>query len=122
MSKMQLQAKLVKKEQLKDDIFKFSVEAQEIVNIAKSGQFLEIRVTDQVEPFLRRPISIYNLDKENGILEFIFQVKGKGTKILAQKQEGELKQMTFICEKSVLCEAISNVSKATTTKSQRSNS
>ena len=81
MSKMQLQAKLVKKEQLKDDIFKFSVEAQEIVNIAKSGQFLEIRVTDQVEPFLRRPISIYNLDKENGILEFIFQVKGKGTKI-----------------------------------------
>ena len=40
MSKMQLQAKLVKKEQLKDDIFKFSVEAQEIVNIAKSGQFL----------------------------------------------------------------------------------
>ena len=90
MSKMQLQAKLVKKEQLKDDIFKFSVEAQEIVNIAKSGQFLEIRVTDQVEPFLRRTISIYNLDKENGILEFIFQVKGKGTKILAQKQEGEL--------------------------------
>ena len=90
MSKMQLQAKLVKKEQLKDDIFKFSVEAQEIVNIAKSGQFLEIRVTDQVEPFLRRPISIYNLDKESGILEFIFQVKGKGTKILAQKQEGEL--------------------------------
>ena len=32
---MQIQAKLVKKEQLKDDIFKFSVEAQEIVNIAK---------------------------------------------------------------------------------------
>ena len=90
MSKMQLQAKLVKKEQLKDDIFKFSVEAQEIVNIAKPGQFLEIRVTDQVEPFLRRPISIYNLNKENGSLEFIFQVKGKGTKILAQKQEGEL--------------------------------
>ena len=90
MSKMQLQAKLVKKEQLKDDIFKFSVEAQEIVNIAKPGQFLEIRVTDQAEPFLRRPISIYNLNKENGILEFIFQVKGKGTKILAQKQEGEL--------------------------------
>ena len=77
MSKMQLQAKLVKKEQLKDDIFKFSVEAQEIVNIAKSGQFLEIRVTDQVEPFLRRPISIYNLDKENGILEYLLLNLGR---------------------------------------------
>ena len=58
MSKMQLQAKLVNIEKLKEDIFKFSVEAKEIVEISKPGQFLEIRVTDQVEPFLRRPISI----------------------------------------------------------------
>lgn len=90
MPKMQLQAKLVKIEQLKDDIFKFSVEAKEIVDIAKPGQFLEIRVTDQVEPFLRRPISIYNMDKEKGLLEFIFQIKGKGTEILAKRQVGDL--------------------------------
>ena len=32
---------------------------------------------------------VYNIDKENGILEFIFQVKGKGTKILAKKEIGE---------------------------------
>ena len=89
MSKMQLQAKLVNIEKLKEDIFKFSVEAKEIVEISKPGQFLEIRVTDQVEPFLRRPISIYNLDRENGILEFIFQVKGRGTKILSQKRIGD---------------------------------
>lgn len=84
-----VKAKLVKKEALKDDIFKFSVEAKEIVSIAKPGNFMEIRVTDQVEPFLRRPISIFNIDKENGILEFIFQVKGKGTKILSNKEFGE---------------------------------
>lgn len=29
------------------------------------------------------------MDKENGILEFIFQVKGKGTKILSYKSIGE---------------------------------
>ena len=82
-------AKLIKKEQLKSDIFKYSVEAPEIVKDAKQGQFIEIRVSDNVEPFLRRPISIHNMDKENGILEFIFQVKGKGTKILSQKEEGD---------------------------------
>ena len=86
---VQLKAKLIKKEELKKDIFKFSVQAKEITDIAKPGNFIEIRVTDQVEPFLRRPISIYNLDKENGILEFIFQVKGKGTKILAKREEGQ---------------------------------
>ena len=82
-------AELVKKEQLKPDIYKFSVKAPSIVKEAKPGNFIEIRVTDQLDPFLRRPISIYNLDKENGILEFILQVKGKGTEILAKREEGK---------------------------------
>lgn len=82
-------AELVKKEQLKPDIYKFSVKAPSIVKEARPGNFIEIRVTDQLDPFLRRPISIYNLDKENGILEFIFQVKGKGTEILAKREEGK---------------------------------
>lgn len=51
------------------------------------GQFLNIRVSEEIEPLLRRPISIYNVEDEN--VEFIFQVKGKGTKILAQKEVGE---------------------------------
>ena len=82
---VQLQSKLIKKEQLKFDIFKFSLSAKEIVDVAKPGQFIEIRVTDVLDPFLRRPISIYNMDKENGILEIIFRVQGKGTEILSKK-------------------------------------
>ena len=82
-------AELVNKEQLKNDLFKFSIKAPNIVKNAKPGNFIEIRVSEQTEPFLRRPISIYNMDKENGILEFIFQVKGKGTKILSKKEVGE---------------------------------
>ena len=87
--KKQVLAELIAKEEIIKDIYKFSVKAEEIVNEAKPGNFIEIRVTDQTEPFLRRPISIYNMDKENGILEFIFQVKGKGTEILAKKEIGE---------------------------------
>ena len=83
-----LLAELVNKQQLKPDIFKFSVKAPNIVKNAKPGNFIEIRVSEQTEPFLRRPISIYNMDKENGVLEFIFQVKGKGTEILAKKEVG----------------------------------
>ena len=85
-----LLAELVKKEQLKQDIFKFSIKAPNIVKNSKPGNFIEIRITEQLDPFLRRPISIYNLDRENGILEFIFQVKGKGTEILSKKKVGDL--------------------------------
>lgn len=84
-----IKAKLVKKEQLKEDLYQFSLEAKDITDIAKPGHFVEIRVADSVEPLLRRPISIYNMDKEKGILELIFQVKGKGTAILANRKQGE---------------------------------
>lgn len=84
-----VKAKLVGKEQLKPDIFKFIVESKEIAEIAKPGQFLEIRITDTIEPLLRRPISIYQIRKKENIVEFIFQVKGKGTKLLTNKQVGD---------------------------------
>ena len=82
-------ARLVKKEAIKSDIFKFSIHVPEIVDITKPGQFIEIQVSDENEPFLRRPISVYNVDREKALLEFIFEVRGKGTKILANKQEGD---------------------------------
>ncbi len=80
---------IVAKEQLKNDIFKFAILSEEMAKVALPGQFLEIRVKDDIEPFLRRPISIHKIDKEKNELEFIFQVKGKGTEILAQKQVGD---------------------------------
>ena len=81
---------LIKKEQIKSDIYKYSVKSDKMANQAKPGQFLEIRVTDSIEPFLRRPISIHNVKKDEGIIEFIFQVKGKGTELLSERKEGEL--------------------------------
>ena len=87
--KINCKSEIVKIEKLKEDLYKFSIKAEEVVESAKPGQFIEVRVVDGIEPLLRRPISIYNLDKENGILEFIFQVKGKGTTLLAERKEGE---------------------------------
>lgn len=80
---------LVKKEKLTEGIFKYSVKTPEIANTAKAGQFLEIKVSKQTEPFLRRPISIYNIDKNEGIVEFAFQVKGRGTTLLSEFEVGD---------------------------------
>lgn len=80
---------IVTKEQIKGDIFKIAVRSEKMSSVALPGQFLEIRVKDDIEPFLRRPISIYKIDKVKNELEFIFQVKGKGTKILSMKEVGD---------------------------------
>lgn len=82
--------KLISKEKIANYIFKFSVLSEQMAKKAIPGQFLEIKVSETLDPFLRRPISIYNVDKEKGILEFIFMVKGRGTELLAQKEPGDL--------------------------------
>ena len=73
----QIFAKLIKKEEVIKDIYKFSVKAPEIVELSKPGNFIEIRASEGIDPFLRRPISIYNLDKENGILEYLLLNQGR---------------------------------------------
>lgn len=84
-----VKAELVKKQIIKNDIIKFCVKSKDIADTGKPGNFLEIKVSDNIDPLLRRPISIYNIDKENEIIEFIFQVKGRGTQILSEKQVGD---------------------------------
>lgn len=82
--------KILRKEKLKMDILKFTCLAPEIVNDVFPGKFIEIRVSKTFESFLRRPISIYNADKTNNTIEFIVQVKGRGTEFLSEIEEGEM--------------------------------
>ena len=87
--KYKLNCEIIAIEKLIEGIYKFKIKAPQIAEIAKSGQFLEIQVSNTGEVFLRRPISIYNVEKEEGAVEFIFQVKGKGTEILSTKKVGD---------------------------------
>lgn len=86
---LKILSELLKKEMLVNGIYKYTVKAPEIANEAKAGQFLEIKVSETGEPFLRRPISIYNINKEVGEIEFIFQVKGRGTELLSEIEVGK---------------------------------
>ncbi len=55
---------------------------------ARPGQFLQIKVgLDTTDPLLRRPFSIAGLSRKKVIL--FYQIKGKGTSILARRLPGE---------------------------------
>ena len=77
--------RLIKKAEIVDGIFDFTVESKTIAAETQCGQFLHIKCGDK--SFLRRPISI--CDAENGQVRFIFEVKGEGTTELSQKNEGD---------------------------------
>ena len=77
--------KLIKKVEITEGIFDFTIESPEIAQKTECGQFLHI--TCGGSTFLRRPISICDVD-ENSV-RFIFEVKGEGTKELAKREVGE---------------------------------
>jgi len=57
------------------------------------GQFVEVRVDQAPNTFLRRPISVYNVDVEKNILWLYVQVVGEGTQTMYDYQIGDTVNM-----------------------------
>lgn len=57
------------------------------------GQFFHIRAIDAYFPLLRRPFSIYRINENDNTLEFLYLVKGEGTRKLAERKPGEFLDM-----------------------------
>lgn len=67
------------------DVVSITMEAGELAEAAKAGQFVNIKCGEGL--LLRRPISI--CDVNGTLLTVVFQVKGEGTTWLSQCQAGE---------------------------------
>lgn len=77
-------AKITKKDKLTNDVYEFTLEFK---NNAVPGQFINIKTGDN-SLLLRRPISIKS-SNENEIV-ITFRVVGAGTKILSEKNVGDV--------------------------------
>lgn len=56
-----------------------------------AGQFFQLAcpITDNAAPFLRRPMSVYGIGPEENRMEFLYHVKGVGTRALARLAAGD---------------------------------
>lgn len=72
-------APIVRQEEIADDIYSMWIEAKDIAEHAKAGQFLSVYSNDGSR-LLPRPISICEIDREKGKLRLVYRVVGKGTK------------------------------------------
>lgn len=78
---------ILSKKTLAKEIYDMTILCPEIAEIAKAGQFVNVKVNGFT---LRRPISICSIDREKGTLRIVFEVRGEGTKEMSQLAEGEL--------------------------------
>ncbi len=67
--------------------YKMALEIPDIARVVSPGQFLHIRCTNGHEPLLRRPFSVYRVNKK--VIEILYKVIGKGTTILSERCKGE---------------------------------
>ncbi|HKM32223.1 MAG TPA: dihydroorotate dehydrogenase electron transfer subunit [Oscillospiraceae bacterium] len=66
--------------QIANGVYDMTVFCPEVASIAKPGQFVHIKI----EGFtLRRPMSICTINKENGTIRIVFEIRGQGTEKLA---------------------------------------
>lgn len=80
--------RIVSQREIAPRIFEM-VLAGEMVDEMKAGQFLHLRVPDPSK-LLRRPISISQIDRENGEATIIYRVEREGTAILSRLQAGDI--------------------------------
>ncbi len=78
--------RILTKRQLTTDVFDITVDAGELAQQARPGQFAQFFVPGKT---LRRPISICGIDRAAQTLRFVFQIRGEGTAQLAALEEGE---------------------------------
>lgn len=76
-------------EKVSDRYWHMVVDAAEIKEEIKPGQFFNIKCANESFPFLRRPFSIYRINKEEKTIEFLYLVKGLGTVRLTDIKAGD---------------------------------
>lgn len=73
---------------LNEDTFILVLHAPELPEI-KVGQFVNVKVENSPSTFLRRPISIHDVEPEKGLLYLLIKKNGKGTVQLSMLREGD---------------------------------
>ena len=86
--KVKLMAKVVSQEALTDDICSMWIQADTIAKAAKPGQFISVYTKDKSK-VLPRPISLCEVDKEQGRLRIVYRVVGAGTREFSAYQAGD---------------------------------
>ncbi len=78
--------KILKKENLNEQIFLMEIEAPAVAKKAKAGQFIILRMSEKDE---RVPFTIADFDAEKGSVTIIVQAVGKSTLALSEMEAGE---------------------------------
>jgi predicted ferric reductase len=87
--------KVIENKRLSDDFFVLVLSGSERLPELKPGQFAQVRVDGSPDTFLRRPISIHDVDFGTNTFKILIQVTGKGTQTLSRLKNGDFLNIIY---------------------------
>jgi dihydroorotate dehydrogenase electron transfer subunit len=87
--------KVIENKRLTHDFFVLELSGNEKIPDLRPGQFAQVKIDGSSETFLRRPISIHDVDYEKNSLRMLVQIAGKGTETLSKLNKGDLLNIVY---------------------------
>ncbi len=88
MAKVKMTGRIISQEKIAAEIYSMWIEAAEIAEQTRPGQFISVYCKDNSR-ILPRPISVCEIDKEKGALRIVYRIAGKGTDEFSHMQAGD---------------------------------
>lgn len=81
--------KVIKNKHLTSDIFTLDLLSSDNLPEIRPGQFVEVKIEGSSGTFLRRPLSVHDVDYNENTIKLLVQIAGKGTETLSKLAPGD---------------------------------
>ena len=89
MPKMTERTSIIENGVITEGVRRLRLAAPKIARIVQPGQFVHLRVSDTLDPLLRRPLSVAGADAAKGTIDIVYRIVGRGTEHLATRRPGD---------------------------------
>ena len=86
---------LIENRRVNEEYFILSLSGKQSLAEIGPGQFVQVRVDNAPNTFLRRPFSVYDVDYEKNILYLLIQIVGEGTRVLSGLKNEEKLNLVY---------------------------
>jgi len=86
---------ITENKRLNKDFFILELSGKLKIPDIKPGQFVQVRIEGSPDTFLRRPISVHDVNYGQNTLKLLIQIAGKGTEMLSRLQKGDMLNIIY---------------------------
>lgn len=87
-----LAGEIVSNERFGDNLYRMEIFSPYICNDAQPGQFINVKCSsdDTLDPLLRRPFGIFDIEKKFNVFSILYLVRGRGTRFISKLEKGDV--------------------------------